>query len=259
MKKVPHTMIERFFLTIALVSFPLTLMAQVAGGEVKRLRPSKPVKEVIITNDTKKQENSKKVNVSQKTKGLISCPDSKHPHMIDLGLPSGTLWACCNVGAKKPEDYGGHYAWGETKTKSTYKWSTYIHCDGTKETCHNLGSDIAGTAYDAAIANWGKTWMMPTKEQFEELKVKTTSVWTTQNDVNGYKFTSSNGGTIFLPAAGSVWDGELYYPSYWGYYWSSTPYDEYCTFGLYFRYDYDIAGFDWYRRSIGLSVRPVRK
>lgn len=49
-----------------------------------------------------------------------SCPDSHHPHLIDLGLPSGTKWACCNVGAQKPEDYGGYYAWGETAEKNSY-------------------------------------------------------------------------------------------------------------------------------------------
>ena len=60
----------------------------------------------------------------------FSCPDDHHPHMIDLGLPSGTLWSCCNVGATKPEEYGGYYAWGETEEKDYYAWSTYIHCDG---------------------------------------------------------------------------------------------------------------------------------
>lgn len=60
-----------------------------------------------------------------------SCPDSNHPHLIDLGLPSGTKWACCNVGAKKPEEFVGYYAWGDTEEKSWYDWSTYIYCDGS--------------------------------------------------------------------------------------------------------------------------------
>ena len=61
------------------------------------------------------------------TANAQSCPDNKHPHMIDLGLPSGTKWACCNIGAEKPEGYGGYYAWGETQTKSTYNDDTYLY------------------------------------------------------------------------------------------------------------------------------------
>lgn len=78
------------------------------------------------------------------------CPDDNHPHLIDLGLPSGTKWACCNVGANMPERPGGFYAWGETEEKEVYDWSTYIHCDGSMETCHDLGENIAGTQYDVA-------------------------------------------------------------------------------------------------------------
>ena len=87
-----------------------------------------------------------------------SCPDDNHPHAIDLGLPSGTKWACCNVGASTPEGYGNYYAWGETEPKSEYNLSTYIHCDGSQSTYHDIGSDIAGTGYDTATANWGAPW-----------------------------------------------------------------------------------------------------
>ena len=59
------------------------------------------------------------------TDEINSCPDGHHPHAIDLGLPSGTKWACCNVGAEKPEDDGGYYAWGETGEKEEYTWVTY--------------------------------------------------------------------------------------------------------------------------------------
>lgn len=86
-----------------------------------------------------------------------SCPDDNHPHMIDLGLPSGTKWACCNVGATKPEEYGGYYTWGETEEKSVYDWSTCKYWtdsngDGYADDYEftNLGSDIAGTGYDVA-------------------------------------------------------------------------------------------------------------
>ena len=99
----------------------------------------------------------------------LSCPDGNHPHAINLGLPSGTLWACCNVGASMPEEYGGSYAWGETEEKSAYDWSTYIHYDISNYTCNDIGSDISGTDYDVAHVKWGGSWHMPSLEQIKEL------------------------------------------------------------------------------------------
>lgn len=101
------------------------------------------------------------------------CPDNNHPHLIDLGLPSGTKLAFCNVDTDHPENQspanrGGYYACGETETKTTYDWSTYTHCDGLSSTCHNLGNDIAGTQYDVAHVKWGGSWVMPSQEQQNE-------------------------------------------------------------------------------------------
>ncbi|MBQ3630603.1 MAG: leucine-rich repeat protein [Prevotella sp.] len=142
---------------------------------------------------------------------------------VDLGLPSGTKWANMNIGASSPEDYGYYFAWGETEPKSTYSWSTYTHCDGSQETCHDIGTNIAGTEYDVATAQWGKSWHMPTLEQINELVINCTSQWTTQNDVKGQKLTSKvNGKAIFLPAAGGRWAGELLGAGSIGFYWSST-------------------------------------
>ena len=96
---------------------------------------------------------------------------------VDLGLPSGTKWATCNVGASKPQDYGNYYAWGETSTKETYKWSTYKYGtydddgDYSKLTKYNT-SDSKTTldlSDDAAHVNWGGKWRMPTFEQLSEL------------------------------------------------------------------------------------------
>ncbi len=188
-----------------------------------------------------------------------SCPDNNHPHMIDLGLPSGTKWACCNVGTSKPEGYGNFYAWGETQPKDNYDWTTYIHCDGSEDTCHNIGSDIAGTSYDAATINWGMPWCIPSLEQCHELIEKCQSVWTTENGVNGCKFTGPNGGFIFLPAAGSQWGGKLLFPDSHGYYWSSTL-DSRPECALYLNFDtkrvYSCSN-DF--RGLGQSVRPVCK
>lgn len=191
-------------------------------------------------------------------KAYTTCPDDHHPHLIDLGLPSGTKWACCNVGASTPEEYGDYYAWGETQPKDEYNWSTYIHCDGSSNTCHDIGSDIAGTDYDAATVNWGAPWQMPSKEQIQELLDNTTDTWTTQNGVDGCKFTGSNGGTIFLPAAGSRWNSDLYHAGSNGCYWLSTLNEgyPYSAWGL----DFDSDGAYWGGDYCGYgnTVRPVR-
>ncbi len=191
------------------------------------------------------------------SRGYLSCPDNHHPHLIDLGLPSGTQWACCNVGANVPEGYGGYYAWGETDEKSDlYNWSTYIYCDGTDRTCYDLGSDIAGTEYDVAHIKWGGDWQMPTNTQRSELINNCTLEWITLNGITGGKFTGSNGGTIFLPAAGYRWIDHITNFGTQGAYWSSTRHSFYSfnAIGLYFS-----SGIGTYfgYRSYGQSVRPV--
>ena len=188
------------------------------------------------------------------------CPDGHHPHLIDLGLPSGTKWACCNVGASKPEDYGGYFAWGETETKEVYNWTTYIHCDGSSDTCHDIGTDIAGTEYDTATANWGAPWRMPTLEQFKELLNNCISEWTTQNGVNGRKFVGPNGGTIFLPVLGGGYDSDLYDVYSQGFYWSSTLNERYPLYP-WFLFFYSDGAYCYsinLRRYYGFTVRPVR-
>ena len=142
-----------------------------------------------------------------------SCPDENHPHWIDLGLPSGTQWRCCNEGASTPEAYGGYYTFGQVSSA-------------------------------------------PTLNQIKELLNYTTSVWTTQNGVNGRKFTGPNGGTIFLPAAGNRWYGEFLGVGSSGRYWSSTPYGEDVAFELYFGSSRAFWDGLWDRDE--QSVRPVR-
>ena len=188
-----------------------------------------------------------------------SCPDAHHPHLIDLGLPSGTKWACCNVGAEKPEDYGGYFAWGETAEKTRYYWDTYTHCDGSRETCHDIGKDIAGTQYDAATANWGSPWVMPNKEQMEELINSCTSEWTTENGVNGRRFTGPNGASIFLPAAGWRWEDDLDNAGSYGYYWSSTLYESNTYYAWYLSFYSGYVYMNKFYRYDGQSVRPVLK
>ena len=190
----------------------------------------------------------------------LSCPDTNHPHMIDLGLSSGTKWACCNVGASKPEDYGEYYAWGETHTKSIYNWDTYLY--GNWDNVVNIGSDIAGTCYDVATVNWGVLWCMPSKEQFLELINSTDWNWKTQNGVYGISFTGTNGGTLFFPLAGSRWNDELIGTGVTersgGFYWSSSIYESSCAYNFYFQIPGSVdIGIGNVARVGGLCVRPV--
>lgn len=202
-------------------------------------------------------------------KNETSCPDGNHPHAIDLGLPSGTKWACCNVGASKPEDYGGYYAWGETSEKNDYEWDTYKWYNRSDRTlskyCTYYGYGTVDNkttleaADDAATANWGAPWRMPSLAQIQELLKNTTSTWTAENGVYGWKFTGSNGATVFLPAAGYRWGSDLNFTGTYGDYWSSTLDES----GPGHAYDlYFSSGFaDWggyYNRDFGQSVRPVR-
>ena len=164
------------------------------------------------------------------TANAQSCPDSNHPHAIDLGLPSGTKWACCNVGATKPEGYGGYYAWAETKEKEKYDHFTYKYLEGEDTDgdgwydknvkWEEFSTDIAGTDYDVAHVKWGGNWQMPSWNQIKELAEYCNNEWTTVNSKDGSKFTSKeNGKSIFLPAAGlrqlDRLDGTNINCSYW--------------------------------------------
>ena len=193
---------------------------------------------------------------------------------VDLGLPSGTLWATCNVGASNPEELGSYFAWGETATKDFfYEWSTYKWCNGSETTmtkyCTN--SDYGNDGFvdnkteldpedDAAYVNWGPSWRMPTTEQQCELYENCSSDWTTQNGVNGRLFTGPNGNTLFFPAAGGRWDGSLYYVGSYGYYWSRTLYTCFSCSDLAYNLDFTsgYVGCDGDNRIIGFTVRAVR-
>ena len=122
---------------------------------------------------------------------------------VDLGL--SVKWASCNLGATKPEDYGNYYAWGETAPKAKYTEETYSYYSKDSQTWVNIGNDIAGTSYDAATVNLGGGWKMPTRQQMDELVNKCDWQWGEQNGIKGY-FVSGNGNSIFLPAAGSIYD-----------------------------------------------------
>ncbi len=195
-------------------------------------------------------------------------PQDNHEY-VDLGLPSGTLWATCNVGANSPEQYGDYFAWGETAPKEVYTWETYKWCNGTWDslTKYNF-QNYYGTvdnknelepADDAAQANWGLSWQMPTKAQQDELHEHCNWQWTTMNGVNGYLGTGPSGKTLFLPAAGYKDGTRIVSEGEFGYYWSHSLYygmSLYAYNHLFF--SGSSPGWNKQERSFGLSIRPVR-
>ncbi len=208
---------------------------------------------------------------------IKTCPDDNHPHAIDLGLPSGTKWACCNVGASKPTAYGNYYAWGETSPKAnydfdTYKWSksSYFYtkyCTDSESGWNGFtdGKEVLDLEDDAADANWGGEWRMPDYDDFEELIEHTTNKWVKNFNgagVKGYLFTSKNSKQIFIPAAGICQD-TLYGVGSEGDYWTSSLFTDgpsnACNLSF-SSYDMNVEHGVWCRnRYDGLTVRPVHR
>lgn len=196
--------------------------------------------------------------------------DGGHDY-INLGLPSGTLWATCNVGADTPEGYGDYFAWGETRPKDYYDWSTYQYCNGNYDQltkyCVNANYGYNGffdnltvlqPSDDAARANWGNGWCIPTKEQFVELLQNTSNIWTTQNGVCGMLFTASNGRSLFLPAAGVRVGDVLGNDGILGVYHSSLLYTYHSTYSWHLWLTSDDCFTGNNPRGSGKSVRAVR-
>ena len=207
---------------------------------------------------------------------------------VDLGLPSGTLWADHNIGATNPEDYGDYYSWGETATKETYDWSTYFDTNDDGNTFGKYNNDDGKTELetsdDVASQTWGGKWQMPTRAMIQELKSQCYWVWTTTyngKSVSGYivymaktdadkgaKVTSGSSPSpaydvatdphLFLPAAGSRWGSELYNAGSYGFYWSRSldPYDSHYACSLPF-YSDDVCDDAASSRDYGFAVRPV--
>ena len=229
------------------------------------------------TADAKRRVH-RKAKPKAKTTATVTITGRAQGHdYVDLGLPSGTLWATMNMGANSPEDYGDYFAWGETAPKSVYNRSTYKWCrsngdDDYKVTKYCVDSDFGYNGFvdnkteldpadDAATANWGSGWRMPSKEQMVELDENCTSEWTTINGINGRLFKSKkNGASLFLPAAACRWDDELYYLGLCGGYWSRTLLSSYpsCAYYLYFYSSRVSSWYSYWRRIGGQSVRAVR-
>ena len=199
--------------------------------------------------------------------GLIP-PEDTHEY-VDLGLPSGTLWATMNIGANAPEEFGDHFAWGETTPKEVYDWSTYQWCNGrwNKMTKYCIISTHGDNGFtdgkteldpedDAASVNWSSQWRMPSKEQLDELRTKCTWTWTTSNGVKGYRV-SKNGKSIFLPAA-EAYSGSILSSGNLGYYWSRTLGDTKSYYANYLYFYSTSVTAEAFERSSGCTVRAVR-
>jgi serine/threonine protein kinase len=172
---------------------------------------------------------------------------------VDLGL--SVKWATCNVGASSPDAYGNYYAWGETSTKSEY------YSSNSASYGNSWGNIGGSSSCDAARANWGGKWRLPTKSEFQELIDNCTWTWTTQNGHKGYKVTSKkNGQSIFLPAAGCRHAHDtLYGGGQYGGFCSSTPFESYTGNAYYLYFDKGGQNVSKTDRSYGRNVRPVLK
>ena len=225
---------KKLFFLVLLLTVPALVMAQASGGQIKRKEPSK------------------------KTTSKLSSPKKKAvkytlpiPQLIDMGLPSGTLWADRNLGANVPEDKGYEYPWGETVPggisnkfldKGILKGNIYS----------NLRLNLQN---DAAYINLGSSWCMPTYAQIKELiNPNYTEVnWTAQNSVYGLRIRSRyNGNIIFLPTTGNNSDSD------YGYYWTSDidRQDNRFAYSLVFNRD-GILSVNNGMISIGRFIRPV--
>lgn len=132
---------------------------------------------------------------------------------VDLGL--SVKWAPQNIGADSPEEMGERFAWGETSPKEDYTWITYKYAKGSSDTFMPIGHDIGGTRYDAATANWGRNWRMPTVAEYKELIQRCSFEWVAEDDIagtRGLKVTGPNGNTLFFPCRTGIF-GEEYYTS----------------------------------------------
>lgn len=184
----------------------------------------------------------------------------EHTHAVDLGL--SVKWACCNIGAEYPEEYGNYYAWGDPEEKDSCAWSTYKwHNDSINEIFKyndKDGKTVLDASDDIARIMWGDDWRMPTQAEIQELMECCEWEWVSVNGVYGYRV-SGNGNSIFLPAAGSQYEDFYSNQGSQGCYMSATLYSgdyemEVCM-GFSKKGYYTING----DRCDGHTIRPVKK
>ncbi len=251
-------------ITITICLMLLSVSATTYGqGVVKRQQQSKPATQ----GSTGTVKKNPQVTV---TSG----------EYVDLGLPSGTLWATKNIGANKPEEYGDYFAWGETKPKKEYTWETYKWCKGSG---HPLPSDSLSKYNpsiawgkdkkleldledDAAYVNWGSEWRIPSEEQIRELVDYCSWKRVTYRAVKGYKVTGRNGNSLFFPdtfyRSGNTIRNQQMTSEYWSrtilYRFTSSGGWGNPTMAKALTFDNDYVNCSSEYRSHGFQIRPVR-
>ena len=257
-------MVKRFLFLYIQLLFPLMIFAQASGGQIRRNNTT--------TTTVKKQ---KKPNLPPNSVKLDDGTIVKYEttQAVDLGLPSGTIWAGWNIGANTPFEVGSYYAWGETEEKEVYDWNTYFDIESVQKTIFgdyvnpsfkkyhvNSIMSIIGSDHDVAKVKWGESWQMPSKKQIDELveKCKVFPV-SLPNKSRGVVFIGPNGKALLFPNGGEifknekrgynlVWCGEL------------RPYAEASTQNSYFAYHLGwIRVFSEGFRCYGMNVRAVMK
>lgn len=182
--------------------------------------------------------------------------DAKRHNCVDLGLPSGTLWADCNMGAGTSAEYGDFYSWGEVATKNDYTRASYQYYK--KGSYQSIGENICATEYDAAYVNWGGKWRLPTQVEVSELMNQCSWKAKTINSVYGYEVTGPNGNAIFMPCSGYCYEGTT--PNKQGvegYYWTGNQVPGRLA-SAYSLSTSDIGESWWTSKYFGYTIRPVR-
>lgn len=261
--KIPPQAMEIF--NMGLYGLPHSLSSNLSDAITKAMQPRRNdrpqyVKDFLNmlcnTNTHQKTSsyNPSKVSTNETTV-LIEPTQLKNEinghEYVDLGLPSGLKWATCNVGANRPEEYGDYFAWGEVMPKKKYALLSYKVSLGLRM------KEISGTQYDAARYNWGGSWRLPTKLEFQELLDKCTCSKTNQNGQEGYKIIGLNGNHLFFPAAGHKDGNLLIHEGDCGHYLSSSPKNTLNAYIWGFRLSTAYCGVDGACREMGYSVRPV--
>ena len=248
------------------ILFPIHAIAQASGGQIVRKKGNDKIKM------SKSNRTSSNANVAILSNGKTIAFETSQA--VDLGLPSGTIWAGYNVGANSPKESGAYYAWGEIDDKNTYTKESYFDTDRIENALvlfkvYKTGSktSIIGTERDVARVKWGTPWKMPSKAQIEELLSKCKKFFVKCNDDSKeyILFKGPNGKSILFLASGIKQDKyvrEDHYCYYWSGELDSTiafSHMASCLSGSGYTWDSSVSAkvyndFRWY----GMNVRAVK-
>ncbi len=204
-----------------------------------------------------------KVNVGESKQQLSTPkPSCDKDDRVDLGLPSGILWASCNIGASSPSEIGDYFAWGEKESKDAYGWETYRLCRGSYDSIFKYtktdGKSVLESQDDVAKSVLGGEWRIPTKEDMEELVEECEWKWTRENGHLGWKVIGPNNNFIFLPASGAASSYRIAGVNELGRYWTATRDDsDYSAYNLRFKDGTDTIVVVDDTRFYGRTIRPV--